>query len=80
LQPGDRVVVNTPKELSHNYEFVAFVVNHATNERWVEVRGGRAGEAKDRSFKPELIYPLSSRQGAKLRGLSLVDAPQLPWA
>ena len=72
-------MVNTPKERSHHYEFVAYVRNAATNDSWVEVRGGRRGENKDRSFRPDVIYPGSSRQGGHVKGLSLVDAPQLPW-
>ena len=58
--------------------FVAHVRNEKSGEEWVEVRGGRVGEAKGRSFRPELIFPLAAKRGPHLDGLSLADAPQLP--
>lgn len=78
VRAGDAVVVNGPKERRQSWVFVAHVVNERTGEEWIEVRGGRAGEAKGRSFSPELIFPLSARRGSSLRGLSLAAAPQLP--
>jgi hypothetical protein len=54
------------------------VRNVATQDEWVEVRGGRSGEAKGRSFRPELIYPGSAKKGSRLVGLPLCLAPQLP--
>lgn len=74
---GDPVVVNGPKELRLSWSFVAHVVNEATGDEWVEVRGGRVGESKGRSFRPELIYPNGARKGARVVGLSLATAPQL---
>ena len=74
---GDRVVVNAPKERRQQWTFVAHVVNEATGDEWVEVRGGRVGESKGRSFLPELIYPSSARKGSRVVGLSLATAPQL---
>jgi hypothetical protein len=59
--------------------FVAHVVNEKTGEEWVEVRGGRPGEAKGRSFRVGQIFPPSAKKGPRLRGLSLADAPQLPF-
>jgi hypothetical protein len=74
---GDVVVVNGPKERRQHWTFVAFVVNESTGEEWVEVRGGRVGESKGRSFRPEMIFPQGSRKGSRVVGLSLASAPQL---
>jgi hypothetical protein len=74
---GDNVVVNAPKELRQTWIFVAHVLNEATGEEWVEVRGGRVGESKGRSFRCELIYPSGAKKGARVVGLSLATAPQL---
>jgi hypothetical protein len=41
-----------------------------------ERRGGRVGESKGRSFRPELIFPASAKKGARVVGLSLASAPQ----
>ena len=77
---GDPVVVDGPKELRQQWVFVAHVVNEATNDEWVEVRGGRVGEAKGRSFRTRSIYPNGAKRGSRLTGLSLAEAPQLPFA
>jgi hypothetical protein len=71
-------VVNAAKEGRQAWVFVAHVVNEASGEEWVEVRGGRAGEAKGRSFRPELIYPGGARRGSRLVGMSLAAAPRFP--
>jgi hypothetical protein len=57
LRAGDVVVVDGAKERRQHWVFVAHVLNEVTSEEWVDVRGGRVGEAKGRSFRPELIYP-----------------------
>jgi hypothetical protein len=75
---GDPVVVDGVKERRQQWVFVAHVLNEQTGDEWVEVRGGRQGEAKGRSFRPEMIYPLTARKGARLVGQSLAVAPQLP--
>lgn len=72
------MAVNGARERRQAWVFVAHVVNEQTGEEWVEVRGGRSGESKGRSFRPELIYPASARRGGRLQGLSLGVAPQLP--
>ena len=77
VRSGDAVLVEGVKG-RQSWVFVAYVVNESTNEEWVEVRGGRTGEAKGRSFRPEAIFPSSARRGSRLRGLSLAQAPQLP--
>ncbi len=79
LRPGDAVVVNTAKERRHTYEFVAYGINVATGDEWVELRGGRAGEEKYRSFRPELIHAASARKGGQVTGPPLIDAPRLPF-
>jgi hypothetical protein len=78
VRDGDPVVVNAPKERRRHWIFVAYVVNEATGDEWVEVRGGRVGEAKGRSFRPDLIFPEEARKGAQIVGLSLASAPKLP--
>ncbi len=80
LQAGDVVVVDGVKERRQSWVFVAHVLNEATSEEWVDVRGGRVGEAKGRSFRPELIYPGGAKRGSRLVGLPLAVAPQLPLA
>lgn len=77
VKSGDAVVVDGARGRQH-WVFVAHVVNEATDEEWVEVRGGRVGEAKGRSFRPEAIYPSGAQRGTRLVGLSLFEAPQLP--
>ena len=79
-RPGDAVVVNLPRERRQHWVFVAHVVNAASGEEWVEVRGGRSGEAKTRSFRTELIYPREALRGSRLLGQPLVDAPRLDLA
>lgn len=78
VREGDPVVVNGPKERRQSWVFVAHVRNEETGEEWVDVRGGRQGESKGRSFRPEAIYPPCARKGSRIEGLSLADAPQLP--
>ena len=80
VRTGDPVVVDGVKERRQQWVFVAHVVNEATGDEWVEVRGGRVGEAKGRSFRPEVIYPGNAKRGPRLIGQSLADAPQLPIA
>lgn len=78
LTTGDAVVVDGVKERRQNWVFVAHVTNEHTDEQWVEVRGGRNGEAKGRSFRPEMIFPVSAKKRSRIMGQSLANAPQLP--
>lgn len=78
LTLGDAVVVDGVKERRQQWVFLAHVLNEDTGDEWVEVRGGRVGEAKGRSFRPELIYPVGAKKGARLVGQSFAFAPQLP--
>ena len=70
------MVVDGAKERRQYWIFVAHVRNEATGEEWVDVRGGRTGEAKNRSFRVEQIYPAHAKRGAKIVGPSLEQAPQ----
>ncbi len=79
MSNGDAVVVNGLKERRQQWTFVAHVRNEATGDEWVEVRGGRLGESKGRAFHPDMIFPSGSRRGARVVGLSLASAPQLPF-
>lgn len=72
-------MVNTAKERRRRWVFVAHARHELSGEEWVEVRGGRDGEMKGRSFKPELIFPASALRGSRVLGASLADAPQLPF-
>ena len=76
LCTGDAVVVSGVKERRHSWVFVAHVTNTQTSEEWVEVRGGRSGEAKGRSFRPEVIFPAAAKKGGRIVGQSLASAPQ----
>ncbi len=78
LTSGDAVAVNGVRELRQSWVFVAHVLNSRTTEEWIEVRGGRRGEAKGRSFSPAMIFPVSALKGGRLVGNSLDVAPQLP--
>ncbi|MFI5034806.1 MAG: hypothetical protein ACHQFZ_01200 [Acidimicrobiales bacterium] len=78
VRAGDPVTVDGPRERRLRWVFLAHVVNEATGEEWVEVRGGRPGEAKGRAFRTEAIYPGNARRGSRLVGPSLAVAPQLP--
>jgi hypothetical protein len=77
VRTGDAVVVDGMKG-RQTWVFVAHVVNEVTGEEWVDVRGGRVGETKGRSFRPEMIYPSGAKKGSRLVGLPLALAPQLP--
>ncbi|HEY5303573.1 MAG TPA: hypothetical protein VIJ86_05905 [Acidimicrobiales bacterium] len=78
LVTGDAVVVDGVKERRLSWVFVAHVTNAHTNEEWVEVRGGRNGEMKGRSFRPEMIFPVAAKKGGRIVGQSFASAPQLP--
>jgi hypothetical protein len=77
LGVGDPVCVDGPRERRQSWVFVAYAVNEATGEEWVEVRGGRIGESKGRAFHPDAIYPATARRGRTLRGLPVSVAPLL---
>ena len=76
VSAGDPVMVEGVKG-RQQWVFVAHVVNETTEDEWVEVRGGRVGEAKGRSFRPDVIYPCWAKRGSRLVGLSLAQAPML---
>jgi len=77
LRPGDPVQVEGTRLRSATWEFVAHVTNSETGESWVEVVGGRTGDRKLRSFRPDQLYAATARPG---RDPSLADAPGLPLA
>ncbi|HQU25747.1 MAG TPA: hypothetical protein PLS29_01810 [Acidimicrobiales bacterium] len=80
LRDGDSVVVNDARVRARAWVFVAHALNESTGEEWVEVRGGRPGEAKGRAFAPERIFPVSVRRGRRVVGPSIADAPRLDLA
>ncbi len=77
LQPGDPVDVLDPRERGATWRFEAFVTNDA-GDSWVEVVGGRRGEARRRSFRPEQVFPVGTVHGSTARTASLDVAPQFP--
>jgi len=79
LRTGDAVLVNLERERRHKWVFVAHVKNTVSNEEWIEVRGGKSGDTKTRSFRCDAIFPAAAKKGAKIVGLSLQEAPQLPF-
>ncbi len=79
LRAGDPVAVTGTRLRSATWSFVAHVRNTQTGDQWVEVVGGKPGDRKLRSFRPEQVFPPSARPGAAGKGpASLADAPQLP--
>lgn len=81
LQAGDPVAVTGTRLRSATWAFVAHVRNTETGDEWVEVIGGRPGDRKLRSFRPDQVFPpTGARPGAAGKGAaSLADAPQLPF-
>jgi len=75
LVAGDPVLVEGTRLRGATWSFMAHVTNAETGEEWVEVVGGRAGDRKVRSFRPDQLYASSARPG---RDPSLADAPGLP--
>ncbi|MGH9019573.1 MAG: hypothetical protein ACRDV0_00940 [Acidimicrobiales bacterium] len=77
VRDGDPVVVAgvSPRQ---SWVFVAHVTNDLSGEEWVEVRGGRVGEAKTRSFRPDALYPGDARRGSRWVRAPLSMAPRLP--
>jgi hypothetical protein len=78
LGPGDPVVITGTRLRSATWAFVAHVANTETGDESIEVVGGRPGDRKIRSFRPEQVFPPSSRGRPGFRPPSLADAPQLP--
>jgi hypothetical protein len=67
------------------WEFRAHVVNGHNGTESVEVIGGRPGDRRIRTFRPERIFAVTKRLQARGDGdraivgeLSVADAPQLP--
>ena len=75
LRAGDRVEIDDPRARRGSFEFVAYVVHSGSGASWVEVVGGKRGDRKLWSFKPELVFA----PGTRGRGPSLDEAPRLPF-
>jgi len=76
LSPGDPVDVAGTRLRSAHFEFVAHVRHAASGEEWIEVVGGRPGDRKLRSFRPEQVFP--PKQKGRAQPASLAEAPRLP--
>lgn len=79
VHEGDEVVVDLDRERRRRWRFVAHVRDERNGEEWIEVRGGRNGEATTRSFRVEVIYPGHARAQGTSRTRPLVEAPMLPF-
>ncbi len=79
LCEGDPVDVLDPREAASNWRFVAHVTNTKTGEEWVEVVGGRKGDERRRSFRPDQLYPHRSVRGGAPTAASLTEAPRLSF-
>lgn len=75
---GDQVDVLDVRERSATWKFVAYVTNLETAAEWIEVVGGKTGEQRRRSFRPEQLYPFRSIRAGVPTAPSLCDAPRLP--
>ena len=75
LRAGDPVEIDDSRAKRGAYEFVALVENTSTGASWVEVVGGKRGDRKLWSFRPEQVFP----PGARGKGPSLDEAPRLPF-
>ena len=88
LRAGDPIAIAGLKIRGAQWWFRAHVRNERTGAESIEVVGGRTGDRKIRSFRPEQVYPAPSpgpggrtgRRRAKGGDRpSLAEAPQLPF-
>jgi hypothetical protein len=77
VRAGDRVDVLDARERRATWTFEAHVTNLETGDAWVEVIGGRTGDPRRRSFRPEQLYPYRSIRAGAPTTLPLCDAPLL---
>ena len=75
LKAGDSCEIDDPRARRGSFEFVAFVENLGTGAAWVEVVGGKRGDRKLWSFRPEQVFAPGNRG----KGPSLAEAPRLPF-
>ncbi|HTZ08548.1 MAG TPA: hypothetical protein VMB72_05710 [Acidimicrobiales bacterium] len=75
LRRGDPVDIDGPALRGATWRFLAFVRNERNGTESVEVIGGRPGEDRVRSFRPEQVFPLGGRRAGQA---SLAEAPRLP--
>ena len=79
LRRGDPIEIIGPGLGSASWTFVAHVANTETGEESIEVVGGKSGEHKIRSFRPDQVFPHTGRRPRGGPSPSLADAPQLPF-
>jgi hypothetical protein len=80
LKRGDPVEVAAGSRLrSATWSFVSHVRNTQTGAEWVEVVGGKPGDRKLRSFRPEQVFPPGAAKAKSAGPASLAEAPQLPF-
>jgi hypothetical protein len=73
LKPGDAVDIDDARAKRGSFEFVALVEHPDSGSISVEVVGGRRGDRKLWSFRPEQIF-LPGKRG---KGPSVAEAPGL---
>jgi len=74
LRPGDKVEIDDRRARRGTYFFLAYVEHRSNGTRWVDVVGGRNGDRKLWSFRPDQVFA----SGELARGISLEQAPKLP--
>jgi hypothetical protein len=77
LRAGDAVDVLDARERGATWRFEAYVSNPRTEEAWIEVVGGRRGDERRRSFRPQQVFPAGSLKHGAPTAASLLDAPRL---
>jgi hypothetical protein len=77
VRAGDPVDVLDAREPRATWAFEAHVTNLESGDAWVEVVGGRGGDPRRRSFRPEQLYPFRSIRGGAPTTQPLCDAPLL---
>lgn len=76
LSAGDPVDIDGVAGRGLTWTFQAHVRNERNGSESVEVVGGRPGEWRVRSFRPDQVFPVGGRRSGRP---SLADAPGLPF-
>lgn len=76
LRLGDPVDIEGQTLRGASWTFRAYVRNDRSGAESIEVLGGRPGDARVRSFRPDQVFAAGSRRTGRA---SLAAAPQLPF-
>ena len=77
LRQDDAVDVLDDRAPGATWRFASFVTNVESGDAWVEVVGGRDGERRRRSFRPDQLYPQGSIRAGVPTAASLSSQPRL---